>query len=132
MEPHRRVESNWGIDPVPERLRVLGMLDTGLLWGNLGVSLLVIVAGAVLVPALSLPDAFVAILLGCVIGSVMLAVAAAIGADARVPGMVLMRAPLGRRGSYLPTGINVLQGLGWTVFELLIIATAAAALSDEL
>ncbi len=132
MEPHRRVEGNWGIDPVPERLRVLGMLDTGLLWGNLGVSLLVIVAGAALVPALSLPDALVAILLGCVIGSVMLAVAGAIGADARVPGMVLMRAPLGRRGSYLPTGINVLQGLGWTVFELLIIATAAAALSDEL
>jgi len=132
MKPHERVEGSWGIDPVPERLRVLGLLDTGLLWGNLGVSLLVIVAGAVLVPALSLPDAFVAILLGCVIGSVMLAVAGAIGADARVPGMVLMRAPLGRRGSYLPTGINVLQGLGWTVFELLIIATAAAALSDEL
>jgi len=132
MEPHRRVESNWGIDPVPERLRVLGMLDTGLLWGNLGVSLLVIVAGAALVPALALPDALVAILLGCVIGSVMLAVAGAIGADARVPGMVLMRAPLGRRGSYLATGINVLQGLGWTVFELLVIATAAAALSHQL
>jgi NCS1 family nucleobase:cation symporter-1 len=46
--------------------------------------------------------------------------------------MVLLRAPLGRRGSFLPTGINVLQGLGWSVFELLIIATAAAALSDEL
>ncbi len=132
MEPHRRIEGSWGIDPVPKRLRVLGMLDTGLLWGNLGVSLLVIVAGAALVPALSLPDALVAILLGCVIGIAMLAVAGAIGADARVPGMVLMRAPLGRRGSYLPTGINVLQGLGWTVFELLIIATAAAALSDEL
>ncbi len=132
MDPHERIQGSWGIDPVPERLRVLGMLDTGLLWGNLGISLLVIVAGAALVPALSLPDALVAILLGCVIGSVMLAVAGAIGADARVPGMVLMRSPLGRRGSYLPTGINVLQGLGWTVFELLIIATAAAALSDEL
>jgi nucleobase:cation symporter-1, NCS1 family len=126
-----RIEGTWCIDPVPERLRVLGLLDTGLLWGNLGVSLLVIVAGAALVPALSLPDALIAIVLGCVIGNVMLGVAGAIGADARVPGMVLMRAPLGRRGSYLPTGINVLQGLGWSVFELLIIATAAAALSDE-
>jgi nucleobase:cation symporter-1, NCS1 family len=46
--------------------------------------------------------------------------------------MVLMRAPLGARGSYLPTAINVVQCLGWTVFELLVIATAAAALSDEL
>jgi putative hydroxymethylpyrimidine transporter CytX len=127
-----RIEGSWGIEPVPERLRVLGLLDTGLLWGNLGVSLLVIVAGAALVPALSMPQALVAIVLGCVIGNLMLGVAGAIGADARVPGMVLLRAPLGRRGSYLPTGINVLQGLGWSVFELLIIATAAAALSDEL
>ena len=127
-----RIEGSWGIDPVPERLRVLGTLDTGLLFGNLGVSLLVIVAAAALVPALSLPDALLAILIGCVIGNAMLGVAGAIGTDARVPGMVLMRAPLGRRGSYLPTGVNVLQGIGWSVFELLIIATAAAALSDEL
>jgi nucleobase:cation symporter-1, NCS1 family len=55
-----------------------------------------------------------------------------IGADARVPGMALMRAPLGQRGSLLPTAINVLQGVGWTVFELLVIATAAAALSEQL
>ena len=132
MAAPERIEGNWGIDPVPERLRVLGMLDTGLLFGNLGVSLLVIVAAAALVPALSLPDALLAILVGCVIGNVMLGFAGAIGADTRVPGMVLLRAPLGRRGSYLPTGVNVLQGIGWSIFELLIIATAAAALSDEL
>jgi nucleobase:cation symporter-1, NCS1 family len=132
MATRERIEGSWGIDPVPERLRVLGALDTGLLWGNLGVSLLVVVAGAALVPALSLPSALVAILLGCLIGNLMLAVAGAIGADARVPGMALMRAPLGRRGSYLPTAVNVVQGLGWSVFELLIIATAAAALSGEL
>jgi nucleobase:cation symporter-1, NCS1 family len=126
------VEGSWGIDPVPQRLRILSGLETGLLWGNLGVSLLVIVAGALLVPALSLPSALVAIVLGCVIGNAMLAVAGMIGADARVPGMVLMRAPLGRRGSLLPTAVNVLQGIGWTIFELLVIATAAAALSDKL
>ena len=132
MAAPERIEGSWGVEPVPDRLRVLGTLDTGLLWANLGVSLLVIVAGAALVPALSLPAALVAILVGCVIGNAMLGVAGAIGADARVPGMVLLRAPLGRRGSYLPTGVNVLQGIGWSVFELLIIATAAAALSDEL
>ena len=124
--------ATWGIEPVPDRLRVLGLLDNGLLWGNLGVSLLVIVAGAALVPALSLPDALVAIVVGGLIGQVMLSAAAAIGAQARVPAMVLMRAPLGRRGSSLPTAVNVVQTLGWTVFELLVIATAAAALSDRL
>ena len=122
----------WGIKPVPERLRVLGLLDTGLLWGNLGVSLLVLVAGTYLVPALSLREAFLAILLGSLIGNAMLGLAALIGADARVPAMVLMRAPLGQRGSWAPTVLNAAQCIGWAIFELLIIATAVAALSDEL
>ncbi len=116
---------------MPDRLRVLGGLDTGLLWGNLGVSLLVLVAGTDLVPALSLPEAFLAIALGSLIGNAMLGLAGAIGADARVPAMVLMRAPLGRRGSFAPTALNAAQCVGWAIFELLIIATAAAALSDE-
>ena len=122
----------WGIEPVPERLRVLGLADTTLLWGSLGVSLLVLVAGALLVPALSLRDAVIAIVVGGVIGSAMLGLAGMIGAQARVPAMVLMRAPLGRSGSYLPTGLNVLQNVGWAIFELIVIATAAAALSDEI
>jgi nucleobase:cation symporter-1, NCS1 family len=127
-----RAQESWGIQPVPDRLRVLGLLDNGLLWGNLGVSLLVIVAGAALVPALSLPRALLAIAIGGLIGQAMLSTAAAIGAQARVPGMVLMRAPLGRNGSRLPTAVNVVQTIGWTIFELLVIATAAAALSDRL
>ena len=121
----------WGIEPVPARLRVLGPLDVGLLWGNLGVSLLVLVAGTYLVPALSLPDALLAILVGSLIGNAMLGIAAMIGADGRVPTMVLMRAPLGQQGSWLPTVLNAAQCVGWAIFELLIIAAAAAALSDE-
>ena len=121
----------WGIEPVPDRLRLLGLLDLTLLWGSLGVSLLVLVAGALLVPALSLRDAVIAIAAGAGIGSAMLGVAGLIGAQARVPGMVLMRAPLGRNGSYLPTALNVVQNLGWATFELIVIATAAAALSDS-
>ena len=121
----------WGIEPVPERLRVLGLGDTVLLWGNLAVSLLVIVAGALLVPALSLKQALLAIVVASVVGCAMLGAAAAVGTDARVPAMVLMRAPLGRRGSYLATALNVVQCLGWSVYELIIIASACAALSDR-
>ena len=122
---------SWGIRPVPERLRVLGLLDLTLLWGNLSVSLLVIVAAAGLVPMLSFRQALLAILIGALAGSVLLGLAAMIGADARVPGMVLLRAPLGRRGSYAPTVLNVAQNLGWSTFELIIISTAAAALSQR-
>jgi nucleobase:cation symporter-1, NCS1 family len=123
---------SWGIEPVPERLHVLSFFDSLLLWGNLSVSLLVIVIGALLVPALSFRDALLAILVGAVAGNALLALAALIGADARVPGMVVLRAPLGRRGSYAPTFLNVAQNVGWSTFELIIIATTAAALSNHL
>jgi nucleobase:cation symporter-1, NCS1 family len=123
---------SWGITPVPERLRVLSTFDSTLLWGNLSVSLLVIVIGALLVPALSLRDALLAILVGAVAGNVLLGISAAIGADGRVPGMVLLRAPLGQRGSWLPTALNVAQNVGWSTFELIIIATAAGAASERL
>ena len=63
---------SWGITPVPERLRVLGLFDLTLLWGNLSVSLLVIVAAAGLVPMLSLPQALLAIVIGGVAGNVLL------------------------------------------------------------
>jgi putative hydroxymethylpyrimidine transporter CytX len=45
--------------------------------------------------------------------------------------MVVLRAPLGRRGSYAPTIVNVAQNLGWSTFELIVISTAAAALSKK-
>src|SRR6266542_4407365 len=121
---------SWGIEPVPERLRVLGFVDTTLLWTNLGISLLVLVLPAYF--DLSLKDALAATLVGGLIGNAMLGVAALIGADGRVPTMVLQRAPLGQRGSYLATVLNVLQCLGWAVFELIVIATAAGLLADKL
>jgi NCS1 family nucleobase:cation symporter-1 len=120
----------WGIEPVPERLRVLGFVDTTLLWTNLGISLLVLVLPAYF--DLSLKKALLATLVGGVIGNGMLAVAAMIGADGRVPTMVLQRAPLGTRGSYIATLLNVLQCLGWSIFELIVIATAAGLLCDKL
>ncbi len=120
---------SWGIEPVPDRLRVLGTIDSLLLWTNLGISLLVLVAAAYL--GLSLKQALLATVVGGVLGNTMLGVAGMIGADARVPSMALQRAPLGQRGSYIATGLNVLQCLGWSVFEITVIATAAGALSDR-
>ena len=121
---------SWGIDPVPERLHLLGVLDSFLLWTNLGISLLVLVSAAYF--GLSLRQALLATVVGGLIGNAMLAVAALTGADARVPAMALQRAPLGRRGSYVATTLNVLQCLGWSVFEITIIAVAAGALSERL
>src|SRR4051812_7454604 len=95
----------WGVTPAPERLRVLGGVDTAPLWTNFGISLLVLVLPAYF--DLSLKKALLATLAGGVIGTAMLALAALIGADGRVPSMVLQRAPLGQPGSYVATVLNV-------------------------
>lgn len=130
--PRIQAPPAWGIEPVPREMRTLGLVDTGVLWGNLGISLLLVVVGGILVPGLSLPEATLAIVVGALIGNLMLGVAARIGAETGAPGMVIYRAPLGLRGSFGPTVFNILQNVGWGAFEIFIIATAAAGVSDRL
>lgn len=122
----------WGIDPVPDRLRRLRGFDLFVLWSSLGVGLLVLEAGALLVPGLGLKGALGAIAIGSVIGSLLLALTALAGSELRVPTMVLLRPLLGKKGSYVPTFFNVVQLLGWTAFELWVIALAASRISEAL
>jgi nucleobase:cation symporter-1, NCS1 family len=124
------IERTWGVGPVPDRLRTLSGLDVGLLWGNLGISLLVLFTGTFLA-GLGLQRALLATVVGAVLGCALLGLAGLIGFDRRVPGMVLMRDPLGARGSYAPTALNVAQNLGWAVFELYVMSLAASALAER-
>ena len=107
-----------GIDPVPRQHRTLSALDLAVLWGDLGIGLLVLVTGALLVPALGFSSAMAAILLGSLIGVTLLALVGAAGADRGLPSMVLLRSVLGVRGSWLPSALNALQMVGWTAVEL--------------
>lgn len=45
--------------------------------------------------------------------------------------MVLMRGVFGRRGSTVPTVLNILQNIGWGTFEVVVIAEAASRLTDQ-
>jgi putative hydroxymethylpyrimidine transporter CytX len=118
-------------EPAP---RVLGWLDQIGLWGNLGVTLLAPVgAVGVLAPVLGGPQlsfvaAGVAVVVGTLLGTLLLASAAVPGAQTGAPSMVLMRGLFGGRLSYWPTTVNVVQLLGWTIFELVVISTAAEQL----
>lgn len=107
----------YGIRPVPPEGRRLSGLDLGVLWGDLSVGLLVMVTGALLVPALGLPQALLAILVGTLIGCLPLALVALAGQREGVPTMVLFRAVLGERGSWAPSALNLLQLVGWTAVE---------------
>ena len=107
-----------GIAPVPDSERTLSAFDIAVLWGDLGIGLLVLVTGALLVPALGFTTALVTIVLGSVIGVSLLSLAAAAGAAHGVPTMVLLRPVLGLRGSWLPSALNAVQLVGWTAVEL--------------
>ena len=83
---------------MPERLRVLTLFDSLLLWGNLSVSLLVIVIGALLVPALSFRDALLAIIVGAVAGNLLLGLAAPEDSTQnRLVGTIASVVPVGNR-----------------------------------
>ena len=113
-----REAPSWGIRPVPPEHRRLRGLDFAVLWGDLSVGLLVLLTGALLVPALGFREALLAIVVGSVLGCIPLALVGLAGAREGVPGMVLFRPVLGVRGSYLPSVLNIAQLVGWTGFEL--------------
>ena len=120
------------IAPAPPEKRTLSALDIGILWNDLSLGLLVLVTGALLVPALGLPAAIGAIFVGSLIGCVPLAAVALAGAREGLPGMVLFRPVLGRSGSYLPSVLNVAQLLGWTSVEFWAMGRLANTMSIEL
>jgi putative hydroxymethylpyrimidine transporter CytX len=107
-------------------------MDYLVLWGDLGIGLLVMLAGTFLVPGLALGQALLAILLGSVAGCLLLALIGVVGSATGAPTMVLLRPVLGVRGSYLPTVLNVLQLIGWTIFEFVVMGVAASTIARAL
>jgi putative hydroxymethylpyrimidine transporter CytX len=119
-----------------ESPRNLTGFDAAALWGNLGVSLLGFTGAIfVLVPTggapMSLAAAFVALLVGTVLGTLGVAAAGIPGSETGAPSMVLLRGLFGTKPSYLPTVINVIQLIGWTTFELVIIGSALHQIAGD-
>jgi len=127
--PRIRAPPEYGIEPIKKKYRYLGFLDYFILWSSLGVGLLVLLAGTLLVPALSFRDALLAILIGTVIGNIPLVLAGWIGSEYAIPTMVTIRPSFGIRGSYFSSFFNLIQLIGWTSFEIIIMAKAANTIS---
>ena len=121
----------WSIEPVPPRYRFLRGIDYFVLWSSLGVGLLVFSAGSFLTGA-KFSDAMLAIIVGSVAGSLLLALAGKIGSDHAVPSLISTRPSFGVRGAYLPAILNVMQLIGWTTFEIMIMSKAAEMLAGKL
>lgn len=128
ISPVSPISSVSPIPTIPAHQRVFSSRDHAALWFSLGVGLLVIQMGAYLVPALGTKSAFVAILVGSVLGSALLAWVAQLGARHGASSAGLMQATYGRGFAKLPVVLNVLQLLGWTAFELVIMRDGFAAM----
>jgi len=118
--------------PVPAADRAFGFTDHAALWFSLGVGLLVMQVGAYLAPALSPPRALLAVVIGSALGAGLLAWVAAIGCRHGLSSAALISRALGQRFALLPVGLNVLQLLGWTAFELVVMRDGTAAIVRQL
>jgi len=119
----------WGIDPVPPKHRILGGFDYFILWSSLGVGLLVFSAGSFLSEA-PFYYALLAIIIGSITGSILLSLAGKIGSDHAIPSLIGIRPAFGLYGSYLAAILNIIQLIGWTTFEILILSKAAQNLTN--
>ncbi|PXA77597.1 putative hydroxymethylpyrimidine transporter CytX [Caulobacter sp. D4A] len=119
------------LTPVPAERRVFGTRDAFSLWFSLGIGLLVLQAGAFLVPGLSLPMALAAIVVGSVLGALLLAAAGVVGADTGLSSMGALRLTLGKRGAAVPAVLNAVQLAGWGAFEIIAMRDAADALAKQ-
>jgi putative hydroxymethylpyrimidine transporter CytX len=119
----------WGINPVPPKHRILGGVDYFILWSSLGVGLLVFSAGSFLSET-PFYHALLAIIIGSIAGSVLLSMAGKIGSDHAVPSLIGIRPAFGLYGSYLAAVLNIIQLIGWTTFEILILSKAAEQLTN--
>ncbi|HUO23034.1 MAG TPA: putative hydroxymethylpyrimidine transporter CytX [Caulobacteraceae bacterium] len=116
------------LTPVPQDRRAFGMNDAFSLWFSLGIGLLVLQAGALLTPGLSLGEALGAIAVGSLLGVALLSAAGVVGADTGLSAIGSLRPALGVRGAALPAVLNAVQLTGWGAFELIAMRDSANAL----
>ena len=122
---------NEALSSLPAAARVFNWHEHASLWFSLGVGLLVMQMGAYLVPALGTRDAVLAILLGTAIGAGLLAWTAKLAADTGLASAALMHRSFGSRFARLPVLLNIVQLVGWTTFELVIMRDGTAAILKQ-
>ncbi|MBO9647134.1 MAG: cytosine permease [Variovorax sp.] len=123
--------ANEALTPLREAGRVFRWHDHMALWFSLGVGLLVMQIGAFLVPAVGTRDAAVAIVLGSCIGAGLLAWTARVGCESGLASAGLMHATYGSAFARLPVILNIVQLIGWTTFEIVIMREGTQAIGKQ-
>lgn len=123
--------TNQALTPIPSSNRVFGWAEHASLWFSLGVGLLVMQIGAYLAPAVGAQHALAAIVGGSIIGAGLLAWVAKIGCDSGLASAGLMHATYGSFFARLPIFLNIVQLVGWTTFELVIMREGTLAIAHQ-
>ncbi|PUE60994.1 allantoin permease [Limnohabitans sp. 2KL-17] len=119
------------LTPIRENERVFSGFTHAALWFSLGVGLLVMQVGAYLVPAVGTRDAIIAILVGSIVGSALLATTAKLGCESGLSSAGLMHRVYGSSFARLPVLLNIVQLIGWTTFELVIMREGTHAIGQQ-
>ena len=123
--------ANTALTPLRAAERSFAFSDHAALWFSLGVGLLVMQIGAYLVPAVGPQQAALVILLGSILGAGLLAWTAKLGCDTGLASSGLMHATYGSSFAKLPVLLNIVQLVGWTTFELVVMRDGAAAIAKQ-
>lgn len=111
--------------------KLFSFVDNAAIWFSLGVGLLVIQMGSFMVGGIGTKPAFIAIILGSLIGAALLAYGARIGQATGQSSASLMTATFGTGFAKLPIILNIAQLLGWTAFELVVISDGSIAILER-
>ena len=119
------------LSPVNPNDRVFTGLSHASLWFSLGVGLLVMQVGSYLVPAMGTRDALMAIVMGSIIGAGLLAWVAKIGCETGLTSAGLIHQVYGQSFAKLPVMLNIVQLVGWTTFELVVMREGTQAITQK-
>ena len=119
------------LTPTAPTERVFALRDHAALWFSLGVGLLVMQVGAYLLPALSVQQAALAIVLGSLLGAGLLGWMAKIACETGLSSAALMSHVYGRQFAKLPILLNLVQLVGWGTFELVVMRDATVAIGRQ-
>jgi len=122
---------NHALTPVPSSARVFSWRDHACLWFSLGVGLLVMQVGAYLVPATGMKEAALACVFGSLLGAGLLAWVGKIACETGLSSAGLIHRSYGSLFARLPVLLNIVQLLGWTTFEMVVMREGSLAIVNQ-
>lgn len=121
------------LQPIPEGARTHSVSGQFWIWCGANIAPINWVLGALGIHlGLGLRDTLIVLILGNLIGMAGFGLFVLMGQATGVTGMVLSRGAFGRRGAYLPAGLQAVLSVGWCAVNTWIILDLVMALFGEM